>query len=240
MNYIDLTGYGASRCLRINIHPVPSKTGDRGGNAQPPSTQKKHHLIHTSNIFKAVLMFIVLMITIGPVLFWLWISLHVCFMYIIFVCVVHVMRLITVKWEKIYKHLMNGTAIEIEGEMVWKKTFWDWRWDREIMSLPQVNSVYSNVSHDWLSKLSIILVPIVSTYLERIISSGAPAGMHSNRVLLVIPVKKLQCNTTQYVREDWEACSWLGSCSSVVRALAAQASDLGSISSNSCLFFLPY
>ena len=39
-----------------------------------------------------------------------------------------------------------------------------------------------------------------------------------------------------YIREDWEACSWLGSCSSVVRALTAQASDLGLNPSNSCLF----
>ena len=29
MNFTDLMRYGTPRCLRINIHPVPSKTGDR-------------------------------------------------------------------------------------------------------------------------------------------------------------------------------------------------------------------
>ena len=38
------------------------------------------------------------------------------------------------------------------------------------------------------------------------------------------------------IRKDWKACSWLGCRSSVVRALAAQASNLGSISSDSAFF----
>ena len=40
-----------------------------------------------------------------------------------------------------------------------------------------------------------------------------------------------------YVREDWEACSWLGSCSSVVRVLVG---NLGLISSDYYLFSLSY
>ena len=41
-------------------------------------------------------------------------------------------------------------------------------------------------------------------------------------------------------RSHWESTSWLGSRSWVVRALAAQANDLGLIPSDSLPFFLPY
>ena len=49
------------------------------------------------------------------------------------------------------------------------------------------------------------------------------------------------CSTTHavYIGKDEEVCIWLGSCSSVVRALEAQVNDLGSIPSDSLPYFTP-
>ena len=58
-----------------------------------------------------------------------------------------------------------------------------------------------------------------------------------------MPGTRLQHGSTTcavYIREDWEASTWLGSHSSVVKALAAQAGNLGLFPSDSLPFFLLY